>query len=161
MESLNQHIQEYTDQLSKGHIQKAYRGIMTFMADLKSDLERIHPDWVGSTLYVGYMDMTYFACTPPALRDRKLKVAIVYLHESGSFEVWLAGNNRRVQAEYIGLLKDRDIGELELSQVQPGVDSIVVSVITERPDFDHPEKLKELIEGSTVNFANDILAILG
>ena len=159
MESMNHHIQEYTIQLRKGHIQKAYKGIMTFMADLKSDLEHHRPDWVGSSLYFGTMDMTYFAFTPPALKNKKLKVAIVFLHESCSFEVWLAGNNRRIQAEYIDLLKDRNIGEYKLSQVQPGVDSIVVSVVAEQPDFDHPEELKKLIEDSTINFADDILTM--
>lgn len=160
MESMNHHIQEYKDALTKGHIQKAYKGIMTFMTDLKSDLERHHPDWVGSTLYFGYMDMTYFAFTPPALREKKLKIAIVFLHESCSFEVWLAAKNRRIQTEYIDLLKDRDIGEYKLSQVQPGVDSILVSVITERPDFDHPEELKKLVEDSTVSFSDNITTIL-
>ena len=160
MDSMNELIKKYKSQMAKGYIQKAYKGIMSFMADLKSDLERRHPDWVSSTLYFGYMDMTYFAFTPSALRENKLKIAIVFLHESCSFEVWLAANNRRVQAEYIDLLKDRDIGELELSQVQPGVDSILVSVVIEKPDFDHPEELKELINASIVSFADDILAIV-
>ena len=36
MDSLNDCVKEYTIQLGKGQIQKAYRGIMTFMSDLKS-----------------------------------------------------------------------------------------------------------------------------
>ena len=160
MDSMNEHIREYTKALRKGHIQKAYKGIMTFMTDLKSDLERSHPDWVSSALYFGYMDMTYFAFTPPALREKKLKIAIVFLHESCSFEVWLAGNNRRVQAEYIDLLKERDIGEYSLSQVQLGVDSILVSIVAEQPDFDSPEGLKKKIEDSTIRFAEDVMTIL-
>jgi len=39
MESLNKDILEYKLQLSKGQIQKAYKGIMTFMSELRSYLE--------------------------------------------------------------------------------------------------------------------------
>ncbi len=31
----------------------------------------------------------------------KLKIAIVYLHEDGRFEVWLGGSNRKIQAEFL------------------------------------------------------------
>ncbi|MDD4089984.1 MAG: hypothetical protein PHP29_09875 [Tissierellia bacterium] len=36
MQSLNDFINEYTTQLRKGQIQKAYNGIMTFMSELKN-----------------------------------------------------------------------------------------------------------------------------
>jgi len=73
MNTLNEHIREYQLQLSKGHIQKAYKGIMTFMSSLKSQLEKAHPDYFTSALYFGYMDMTYFAFTPPDLKEKKVK----------------------------------------------------------------------------------------
>ena len=65
MDSLDKQIQEYRTQLRKGHIQKAYKGIMTFMSDLKTHLEKSSPDYVVSSLYFGYLDMTYFALHPP------------------------------------------------------------------------------------------------
>ncbi len=160
MNSMNDLIREYKTQLASGHIQKAYKGIMTFMTDLKATLENNHPEWKTSALYFGYMDMTYFAFTPPVLRNKKLKIAIVFLHESCSFEVWLAGNNRKIQADTIDLLKNKDLGKYVLSRVQPGVDSIIASVIDEQPDFDHLNELKKEIENSTTSFADDILAIL-
>jgi hypothetical protein len=40
MGSLNDAVREYTAQLGLGHIQKAYRGIMSFFSDLKAVLER-------------------------------------------------------------------------------------------------------------------------
>ncbi len=125
MDSLNNHIQEYKIQLSKGHIQKAYKGIMTFMSGLKIYLEKGYPDYVTSALYFGYMDMTYFAFTPAFLKKKKLKIAIVFLHEQGRFEVWLGGSNRKIQAEYIERISHKNIGKYILSQVFPGVDSIM------------------------------------
>jgi hypothetical protein len=126
---LNDDIREYKSQLGKGSIQKAYKGIMTFMSDLRAYLAGRYPDYSASALYFGYMDMTYFAFTPAELKDMKLKAAIVFLHEECRFEVWLAGSNRKVQADYIEMFKNKDIGKYALSQVSPGVDSIIESII--------------------------------
>jgi hypothetical protein len=106
------------------------------------------------------MDMTYFALTPPALQDLQLKIAIVFVHEGCSFEVWLAGRNRKIQAEYVELLSQRNTGRYTVSQIGPGVDSIIATVIVEQPDFDHPSELKRLIEAKTQQFANDVSAML-
>ncbi|MDW7740600.1 MAG: hypothetical protein SCJ97_11200 [Bacillota bacterium] len=94
MNSPKEIIREYNSQLSKGMIQAAYKYIMKFMSDLSIYLKKLHPDYTVSALYYGYMDMTYFAFTPDDLRNKKLKIAIVYLHEQSRFEVWLSGNNR-------------------------------------------------------------------
>ena len=160
MISLNDQIQEYRLQLGKGHIQKAYQGIMAFMSSLKLDLEKAYPDYFTSALYFGYMDMTYFAFTPPQLKDRRLKIAIVYLHEEGRFEAWLGGNNRKIQGETIARLEHRKLGKFKLSQVQPGVDSIIELILVEQPDFDQLETLKEQIEEKTLKFIHDMIAIL-
>ena len=64
MESINEYIKEYATQLRKGQIQKAYKGILTFMSELRSYLESRYPDYTAGSLYFGYMDMTYFAFTP-------------------------------------------------------------------------------------------------
>ncbi|GAP18417.1 hypothetical protein LSAC_02310 [Levilinea saccharolytica] len=37
MDTLNSNIQEYQRQLEKGQIQKAYKGLMTFMTGLAAD----------------------------------------------------------------------------------------------------------------------------
>ena len=44
MESLNEYIQGYKNQLNRGHIQKAYKGIMTIMTSLKNYLEKNYPN---------------------------------------------------------------------------------------------------------------------
>lgn len=161
MDSLNDAIQAYTNLLRKGQIQKAYRGILGWMADLRGDLEENHPEDMISALYTGTMDMTYFAMTPAALKGKGLKIAIVYLHQEGRFEVWLCGSNRRIQAEYLEKLGGKDLGSYALSQPGPGVDAIIANVLEEDPDFDHPEALKRQIEKRTLEFTQDVLSILG
>ena len=161
MPSLNESIKEYTRQLHLGEIQTAYKGIMSFMSGLKTYLESRHPDHALSGLYFGYMDMTYFAFTPKELKQRGLKIAIVYLHEQNRFEVWLGGANRKVQAEYIEVFKDKDLGNLKLSEVRPGVDSIVEMELVQTPDFDHSEELMLAIESKVIEFSENMKTFLG
>ena len=160
MPSLNESIREYTAQLQLGQIQIAYKGIMTLMSGLKTFLESRHPDYAVSGLYFGYMDMTYFAFTPMDLKQRSLKIAIVYLHEQNRFEIWLGGANRKVQAETIELLKGKDLEGLVLSEVKPGVDSIIEMKLIEKPDFDHPEKLMQAVESKVIEFTGEIKKLL-
>ena len=152
MNSINQAVEEYTEQLKSGRIRQAYRGIMSFMSGLKAFMERLHPDLAFSALYPGYMDMTYFACTPPALKEKGLKIAIVYLHEENRFELWLSGSNRKIQAENITLLQTRDTSGCKLSQPKPGVDSILESRLPDQPDFDHAGELMDRIEREVLRF---------
>lgn len=160
MESMNNYINEYTKQLSKGQIQKAYKGIMTFMSRLKNYMEDKYPEYASSALYFGYMDMTYFAFTPLELKKKNLKIAVVYLHEQNKFEAWLGGGNRKVQAEYIEQMRHIDIGNYKLSRINPGVDSIIEVQIIEHPNFDQAEDLMQKVESKTVEFAKNILSIL-
>ncbi len=157
--SLNHYIREYRTQLQKGCIQHAYQGILSFMLGLKGFLECRHPEYYTSSVYFGYMDMTYVAFTPPDLKKEGLKIAIVYLHEKGIFEIWLAANNRKIQAEYIEFLNNKISGKYKLSTASPGVDSIVESILNDEPDFDHQEQLKSEIEKRAIDFINDIVSL--
>ena len=160
MDSINGYVKEYIAQLREGHIQKAYKGIMAFMSEMRTYLENTYPNCAVGALYFGYMDMTYFAFTPSLLKNMKLKIAIVFLHEECRFELWLAANNRKIQADYIELLRRKNIGKYTLSQVAPGVDSIITLPITEQPDFDNPGKLKKQLEEKALEFANDVAFML-
>lgn len=160
MPSLNEDMMEYTEQLRKGQIQRAYRGIQTFMSKLKIYVDNRYNDYKVSELYVGYMDMTYFAVTPSALKDKQLKIAVVYLHEQNRFELWLAGRNRQVQAAYIEFFHSKDLGSYRLSEMNPGVDSIIEGQIFEHPDFENSEGLMLEIEQKLTRFIDDILLLV-
>ena len=160
MAALNDDVNEYAAQLRLGYIQRAYRGILAFMSDLKMYLESKYPAYSIGSLYCGYMDMTYFSFTPPSLKDRKLKVAVVFLHEACRFDVWLAGANRKIQANTIRQLGARDLGPYSLSSIGPGVDSIIEITLVEQPDFDDAAALKRRIEEGTLRFVDNILPLL-
>ncbi len=160
MDTLNSAVREYTLQLGGGQIQRAYRGILSFMTGLGRHLRERYPGHAVGALYPGFLDMTYFSFTPPELKERKLKIAIVYLHGEGRFEAWLGGSSREVQAEYIRLLGGRPVGKYRLSKPAPGVDSILESVLADRPDFDCPEELRETVGKNAMAFIRDVNAIL-
>ncbi len=160
MDSLNKEIKEYTLQLSQGHIQKAYRGILSFISELRTQLERNHPDYTLSAMYTGYMDMSYFAFTPLDLKRKKLKIAIVYLHAENRFEVWLSGTNRQIQAEVIEILREKDVKQFKLSEVGPGIDSIIEYPIIKKPNFNKPEQLKQQIEINSLLFIKEMEKLL-
>lgn len=158
--ALNDDIREYTELLREGTVPRAYRGILTFMSELLRHMSASHPGHTVSAMYAGFMDMTYFAFTPPELKSRSLKVAVVYLHEENRFEVWLGGGNRKIQAEYIERLSGADIGSYTLSKVSPGVDSIIEKRLVEHPDFDDREALIRRLEKDVIAFVGDMIELL-
>jgi hypothetical protein len=160
MESLNACVAEYSRQLSKGTIQKAYRGVMAFMSGLRQSMEARFPENASSALYAGCMDMTYFASTPPELKSRNLKIAVVYLHADNAFETWLVGGNRKVQAEYLAIMGRMDTGSYRLSRAGPGIDSILEYPLAQRPDFDRAVELARDIESKTAEFARGVTRML-
>ena len=52
MDSLNNYISQYRALLSKGHIQKAYKAIMTFMSGLGAYMGKKYPAYTVSALYL-------------------------------------------------------------------------------------------------------------
>jgi len=130
------------------------------MSALRSRMADSCPQFAAGSLYLGYMDMTYFAFTPLELKNKGLKIAAVYLHGQNRLEAWLAGVNRKVQAEYIEKLKGIDIEDYRLSKVSPGTDSIIEYTISEQPDFDRADKLMQAVSDKTAAFAGNILVLV-
>ena len=147
MRSFNQYMNEYRKQIKKGDIKKAYRGLMEYILGLRLHLKRHYPDYfVSGSIYYGYMDMTYFSFTPEALKRRRLKIAIVFIHDTCRFEVWLSGYNKQVQTKYWKLVKDNDWNEYRIPSTTKDVDSIVEKTLVKNPDFSDLDALTKNIE---------------
>ena len=160
MDAADHIYDEYRKLLSAGKVQKAYRGIVQFMMQLQTRQKTEHPEIDVSGLYQGYMDMTYFSFTPKTLSDIGLKIAIVFLHESFSFQVWLSARNRKIQEKFINLLKQKGWNPAEISTVGPGIDSIVENELVSEPDFEDPTTLSNQILKGTLEFARKIETFL-
>ena len=156
MESLPDFINEYRKQLEKGAIQKAYKGLIEYIMDLRTQFSKKFPDFKPGNIYHGYMDMTYFPIFPKSLKSRKLKIAIVFIHATIRFEVWLAGYNKQVQKEYWNLLKESNWNKYRIPPATKGVDSIMEYTLADIPDFSDLDGLTKQIEKGTLDFIKDI-----
>jgi hypothetical protein len=150
-------MQEYKKQLEKGVINQAYKGLMEYILELKAYFKNKYPDYfVSGSLYSGYMDMTYFSFFPGSLKQRNLKIAVVFIHESCRFEAWLAGYNKQVQQKYWELIKASGWNKYRLVSTTKGADSIIEHTLVADPDFGDLEALTGQIETATLEFIKDI-----
>ncbi len=161
MESFHEYINEYKKQLEKGVIKEAYQGLMKYIMDLRTHFKNKYPDYfVSGNIYYGYMDMTYFSFFPKSLKHRKLKIAIVFIHDTCSFEVWLAGYNKQVQSKYWKLFKESGWNKYHIVSTTQGVDSIIEYILVDNPDFSDLDTLTKQIERATLKFIKDVESFL-
>jgi len=160
MGAFQEYMEEYEKQLEKGAIQKAYKGLMEYIMDLRTHFMNKYPDHFVSGIYSGYMDMTYFSFVPKSFKDRKLKIAIVFIYEPFRFEVWLAGYNKQVQSKYWKMFKESDWNKYHLVSTTQGVDSILEYVLVDDPDFSDLDSLTKQIERATLKFIKDVESFL-
>ncbi len=156
MGSFSEYMKEYRKQMERGVIKEAYRGLMEYLMDLRLYFKNKYPNYFVGALYGGYMDMTYFSFSPKSLKDRKLRIAIVFIHDAVRFEVWLAGYNKEVQTKFWKLFKESDWSKYNIVPTTKSVDSILEYILVENPDFSNLDNLTEQIEEGTLKFVKDV-----
>ena len=161
MGSFDQNMNEYRKQVKKGEIKKAYRGLMEYIMELRLHFKKQYPDYfVSGSIYYGYMDMTYFSFTPEVLKRQGLKIAIVFIHDTCRFDVWLGGYNKQVQKKYWKLIKESGWNKYRIPSTTKNVDSIIESTLNENPDFSDLDALTRQIERSTLKFIENVESFL-
>ena len=161
MKSFHEYMSEYRKQMKKGDIKEAYKGLMEYIMDLRVHFKNKYPDYfVSGSIYYGYMDMTYFSFIPESLKRRKLKIAIVFIHDTCRFEVWLGGYNKQVQTEYWKLVTESGWNKYHIVPTTTGVDSIIENILVDNPDFSDLNTLTKQIERGTLKFIEDVESFL-
>jgi hypothetical protein len=157
MKSLQENMVEFRKQLEKGAIQKAYLGLMEYMMSLKNHFSSKYPNYsTPGSLYNGYMDMTYFSILPKSLKDKDLKIAVVFLYDTFRFEVWLSGKNKQVLTKYWQIISKSRWDKYKVVEPAKGVDSVVEHILVDNPDFSNLDALTKQIEQGTLKFIQDI-----
>lgn len=146
LKALNKLINEYTHYLQQGELQTAYKGIIEFVCKLKTDFAKKYPNYNVSSVYQGYMDMTYFSLSTETLKDKDLKIAIVYMHEKGAFEAWLSARNRDIAKKYDSALDLSILNNINLFHDEKNLDAIVEYSLVSTPNFDNQALLTQSIE---------------
>ena len=161
MESLNECMHEYRKQLGKGHIKEAYKGLMEYIADLRLHLKTEYPDYfVSGSIQYGFMDYTYFYFFPKSLKKLNLKIVILFIHDTFTFEAWLAGYNKNVQKKYWDLFREGNWNKYDIAPTAKGVDYILRHTLVGNPDFNDADALTRQIEKGTMKFISDIEGFL-
>jgi len=79
--------------------------------------------------------MTYFSFFPQSLKLRKLKVAIVFVHDKLDLKVWLAGYNKMFRQNTGTLFKESHWNNTAFINDHLRRDSILEYTLVENPDF--------------------------
>ena len=159
MKRLNKQIAAYTQQLRLGEIQMAYKGILAFIGKLRAAFIKKYPHYDVSNIYQGYLDMSYFSLSTKPLKDNGLKIAIVYLHEKGTFEVWLSARNRDIARNHQAIL-DSLSGEINVFHDRNNQDAIAECILTGTPDFEEQAQSINSIDQSVEKFVAAIINLI-
>ena len=157
MKTLNELIGGYTHHLQQGEIQIAYKGILDFLGKLRAELIKKHPHYNVYNIYQGYMDMSYFSLSTKALKEKGLKIAVVYLHEKGVFEVWLSARNRGIAKRYVSILNSTVSDNVNVFHDNDNQDAIIEYILTPTPDFENQSVLIDTINQGVEKFVTTII----
>ncbi|MGE4464181.1 MAG: methyltransferase domain-containing protein [Spirochaetia bacterium] len=147
-------------QACKAPLSQAYKLILQTLTACGKEMQKQLPHSEVSALYPGYLDMSYVAITPPSLKKHQLKLALVYLHERGTFELWLAGRNRSIQARVREQIRGKLPSPYELVEEAKGEDAIVRCQNPSFPDFSNPDLLIAHLCGLMHRMLQDVTPLL-
>jgi len=135
--------------------------LLGFMKGLRSYFSRKYPmGYAIGSVYSNETTITYFPFTPKTLKEKHLKIAIVFNHQHDQFEVWLAGQNKAIQKKYWEFFKNSERNMYHIpASIEEGF-SIVDKVLIDHPAFDDVDKLIQQIESGTIAFINDVTTVL-
>ena len=100
-------LETYRTLLQTTDLQNAYQEFIRLFRFLRNELERQMPDFrFQSSITENAMDYAYFSFTNPALKEKGLKLVVVFDHRNFRLEVWLSGANRTAQCRWAEHLRD-------------------------------------------------------
>ncbi len=103
-------LSEYKKLLRTTNLREGYQEFIKLFHYIRAALEKSMPEYKfqGNIVENG-MDYSYFSFTNDRLKEKGLKIAVIFVHKEFQFEVWLSGFNRKWQSKYYDLLKGRNI----------------------------------------------------
>lgn len=157
-DSLSKFNKDYKKQMELGSISKAYKGLMKYLMNLRTHFLKKYPgEFSVGSFYQGYMDISYFPLSPASLKNQKLKIGLVFNHEKFQFEIWLVGQNKKIQKDFWDWLNEIAWDKYQLSPSPQN--SIIKKAIVTDPNFSDLDSLTDKIEKETLSFIKTILEI--
>ena len=155
---INSCISLYKEQINKSDIQKTYMFLLRYVMQVKTSFEKaFSKEYSCGYVSPGCMDYSYFSFTNDYLRSKKLRFGIVLNHNEMRFELWLLGQNKKIQDKYWNLLKTSPWNEGRTKKPQYAELEIV---LVDNPDFENIDALTADIINRAVDEADKIIAYL-
>ena len=154
----NSYISAYQEQIRKGDIQKTYSFLLKYVMQLKASLEKSFSlEYSFGNVSPGYLDFSYFSFYNSYLRDKKLRFGIVLNHREMRFELWLMGQNKKIQDKYWNIFKESPWNQGRTTM--PRYSELEI-VLIDNPDFEKTDELTANILKRAVVEVDRIIAYL-
>lgn len=154
-----QKLAVYKTLLETTELQEGYQEFIRLFRYLRIELEKELDDFSFSSRIVeNRMDFAYFQLLSDELKEKGLKVQIVFVHKEYQFEVWISGYNRKIQCDYYNHLKDQKI-KYSLNHNPNRVDYIIKSKLPKDIDLSNCSTLTQKLKSEAneiVTFAKNI-----
>lgn len=103
-------LAEYEKLLRTTNLIAGYQEFIRLFRSLRITLEKSMPAYkFQGNITENTLDYSYFLLTNEMLKEKGLKITVVFVHRAFRFEVWLSGYNRKHQCRYYDLLKGRKL----------------------------------------------------
>lgn len=156
---LSFYLKKYQEQLAIGHVEIAYNAIQDFMSHLRVHFTKKYAYFLSvGNGQEGRMDMSYFTLIPNNLKQKKLKIVLIFNHKDFQFEMWLVGQNKQIQLKYWELLKESHWKNYPISG--KAQDAIVDFTLIKHPDFNDLKSLTNQIATETIKFSEAVIEAL-
>ena len=94
-------LETYRTLLKTTDLQRAYPEFIRLFRFLRNEMERQLPDFrFQSSITENAMDYSYFSFTNSELKEKGLKLAVVFVHRDFRLEVWLSGGKLRHAVQF-------------------------------------------------------------
>ena len=154
MKSMHDGFSEYQNLVQTGDIARVYKGIIDYMQSLRRHLRDNHREYKMGSFNQGAMDFTYFSLSTKELKAEQLKLVIIFNHQKASFEIWLAGQNKQVQKQYLALMDEKELGAHYRASTHPH--SILEWEVLKSPNFNDLDTVTTKMEQSVKVFLQDL-----
>lgn len=97
----------YKNLIQTTELQEGYQAFIKLFCFLRSELKKELPQMMFSNqIEENKMNFAYFQLTNQSLKTKGLKIQVIFVHKTCSFELWVSGYNRKIQCEYYEKLKE-------------------------------------------------------
>lgn len=135
----SKYLDNYKNLLLTTELQLFYQEFIKLFRFLRIELEKELPNFsFSSNIVENNMDFSYFQLTDPDLKEKGIKIQIVFVHKDFRFEIWASGYNRKIQSRYYNHLKNQSM-KYYLNNNPEKIDYILKAEIEKNIELDNGE----------------------